>query len=165
MPCTNALSCLSYYQTIRPQVFITYPNIHNDSNLTVIVMQRVLQTCQGILPPVLYVQLENTAKENKNSIVFGYLNMLVERGILKKIKVNFLLVVHTHDYIDQMFSRFSKKLARCDAFKLPTLSRLITRPYTPKPNIQHLDEVYDFKHFCVDGDGTSGRVLAPLNNI
>ena len=128
-------------------------------------MQRILQTWQGILPPVLYVQLDNTARENKNSTVFGYLSMLVERGIFKKIKVNFLLVGHTHDHIDQMFSRFSKKLARCDAFTLPTLSRMITEAYTPKPDVQHLDEVYDFKQLCMDGDGTSGRVLAPLNNI
>ena len=91
--------------------------------------------------------------------------MLVERGILKKIKVNFLLVGHTHDHIDQMFSRFSKKLVRCDAFTLPTLSRIITEAYTPKPDVHHLDKVYDFKRFCVDGDGTSDRVLAQLNNI
>ena len=64
-----------------------------------------------------------------------------------------------------MFSRFSKKLARCDAFTLPMLSRLIAEAYTPKPDVQHLDEVYDFKRFCVDGDGTGCRVLAPLNNI
>ena len=63
-----------------------------------------------------------------------------------------------------MFSRFSKKLVRCDAFTLPTLSRLIMEAYTPNPDVQHLDEVYDFKRFCMDGDGTSGRVLAP-NNI
>ena len=91
--------------------------------------------------------------------------MLVDRGILKKIKVNFLLLGHTHDHIDQMFSRFSKKLARCDAFILPMLSKLITEAYTPKPDIQNLDEVYDFKCFCVDGDGTHCRVLVPLNTI
>ena len=72
-------------------------------------MQRVLQSWKGILSLVLYVQLDNTAKENNDSIVFGYLSMLVERGIFKNIKVNFLLVGHTHDHIDQMFSRFSKK--------------------------------------------------------
>ena len=42
-------------------------------------------------------------RENKNSTVFGYLSMLVDRGILKKFKVNFFLVGHTHDHIDQMF--------------------------------------------------------------
>ena len=80
--------------------------------------------------------------------------MLVEKGIFKKVKVNFLLVGHTHDHIDQMFSRFSKKLARCDAFTLLALSTLIIDAYTPKPQVQHLNEVYDFKWFCKDGDGT-----------
>ena len=97
------------------------------------------------------MQLDNTTKENKNSTVFSYLSMLEERGIFKKIKVNFLLVGHTHDHIDKMFSRFSKKLTRCDAFTLPTLSRLIMETYTPKPDVQHLDEVYNFKRFSVDG--------------
>ena len=91
------------------------------------------------------MQLDNRARGNKNSNVFGYLSMLVDEGLFKNIKVNFLLVGHTHDHIDQMFSRFSKKLARCDAFTLPMLSRLITEAYTPKPDVQHLDEVYDFK--------------------
>ena len=128
-------------------------------------MQRVLQSWQGILSPVLYVQLDNTTRENKNSIVFGCLSLLVERGILKKIKVNFLLVGHKDDHVDQMFSRFSKKLARSDAFTLPMVSRLIMEAYTQKPDVQHLDEVYDFKRFYVDGDGMTGSVLAPLNNI
>ena len=161
----HLVGCLSYSQTIRSHVFLTYPNIHNDPNLTVTVMQRVLQAWPGILPPVLYVQLDNTARENKNSTVFGYLSMLVEKGLFKKIKVNFLLVGHTHDHIDQMFSRFSKKLARCDAFTLPMLSKLISEAYTPKPEVHHLNEVYDFKRYCMDGDGVECRVLAPLNNI
>ena len=55
----------------------------------------VLHTWQGVLPPILYVQLDNTAKENKNVIVFGYLSMLVEKGLFKKIKLNFLPVGHT----------------------------------------------------------------------
>ena len=93
------------------------------------------------------MQLDNTSRENKNSIVFGYLSMLVERRVFKIIKVNFLLVGHTHDHIHQMFIRLSKKLARCDAFTLPTLERLITEAYTLKPDVQHLDKVYDFKRF------------------
>ena len=85
------------------------------------------------------MQLDNTARENKNSIVFGYLSMLVDRGIFKKTNVQFLLVGHTNDHIDQMFSRFSKKLARSDAFTLPMLLKLITKAYTPKPDVSHLD--------------------------
>ena len=48
---------------------------------------------------------------------------------------------------------------------LPTLSKLIIEAYTPKPEVQHLNQVGDFKRFCMDGDGAQSRVLAPLNNI
>ena len=108
----HLVGCLSYCQTITPQVFLTYPNIHNGPNLTVTVMDKVLQSWPSSLLPVLYVKLDNIARENKNSIVFGYLSMLVEKGIFKKVKVNFVLVGHTHDHIDQMFSRFSKKTCK-----------------------------------------------------
>ena len=104
----HLVGCLLYRHTIREQAFLTYPNMHNNPNLTVTVMQRVLQTWKGLLPPILYVQLDNTARENKNSTMFGYLSMLVDMGIFEKIKVNFLLVGHTHDHIDQMFQRNSR---------------------------------------------------------
>ena len=57
-------------------------------------------------PPILCIQLDNTARENMNSIVFEYLSILVNQGLFRKVKVNFLLVGHTHDHIDQMFSTF-----------------------------------------------------------
>ena len=42
------------------------------------------------------------------------------------------------------------------------LSTLIIEVYTPKLEVQHLNEVYDFEHFYMGGDGTQIRVLAPL---
>ena len=118
--------CLAYHGTIKPHVFITYPNVHNDRNLMVIVIHRILMCWGQPMPHVLYVQLDNIARENKNSIVFGYLSMLVNQGVFKKIKVNFLLVGHTHDHIDQMFSTFSRQLSRHDAFTLPKLVYIIS---------------------------------------
>ena len=52
-----------------------------------------------------------------------------------------------------MFSMFSKKLVRCDALTLPMLPKMISKAYTPKPEVRHLNEVYDFKRFCMDSDG------------
>jgi hypothetical protein len=72
----------------------------------------VLTHWSSNLPQVIYLQLENNSHENKNQIVFGYLSMLVEMGIFQKVKVGFLLVGHTHDHIDEMFSHFSVTLKR-----------------------------------------------------
>ena len=161
----HLVGCLSYNQVVKPWVFLSYPNVHNDPNLTITIMHSVLQSWIGPLPPVLYVQLDNTARENKNSSVFGYLSMLVHRGLFKKIKVNFLLVGHTHDHIDQMFSTFSKKLSRYDAFTMPILANLIKEAYTPRPEVMHLKEVYDFKRYALGDDNGTVKVFERLHNI
>ena len=161
----HLVGCLAYNGTVKPHVFVTYPNVHNDPNLTVTVIQRVLLNWGNPLPPVLYVQLDNTARENKNSTVFGYLSMLVKQGVFRKVKVNFLLVGHTHDHIDQMFSTFSRQLSRYDAFTLPKLFEVICDAYTPRPNVIHLKEIYDFKRYIADGGEGNVKVLAQLNNI
>ena len=158
----HLVGCLSYHRVVKPWVFFTYPNVHNDPNLTITIIHRVLQSWTSALLEVLYVQLDNTARENKNSSVFGYLSMLVHQGLFKKIKVNFLLVGHTHDHIDQMFSTFSKKLSRYDAFTLPIMSTLIQEAYTPKPEVVHLKDVYDFKRYAFGGNV---KVFGQLHNI
>ena len=104
----HLVGCLAYNGIVKTHVFTTYPNVHNDPNLVVIVIQKILMNWGKPLPPVLYIQFYNTARENKNSTVFGYLSMLVEQAVFRKVKVNFLLVGHTHDHIDQMFSTFSR---------------------------------------------------------
>ncbi|KAJ8310223.1 hypothetical protein KUTeg_012088 [Tegillarca granosa] len=62
------------------------------------------------LPEVLYLQGDNAAKDNKNVILIGFLTSLVERKIFKKVKLSFLMVGHTHEDVDQMFSNISRRL-------------------------------------------------------
>ena len=79
----HLVGCLAYNGIVQPHVFITYPNVHNDPNLIVTVIQRILKNWGHPLPPVLYIQLDNIARENKNSTVFGYLNTLVKLGVFR----------------------------------------------------------------------------------
>ncbi|KAL3692218.1 hypothetical protein R1sor_005869 [Riccia sorocarpa] len=50
--------------------------------------------------------------------------MLLDRNIFSKIKLGFLLVGHTHDFVDQMFSRFSQALRHENAFTMSRLFRI-----------------------------------------
>ena len=93
------------------------------------------------------------------------MSMLVDQGLFRKVKVNFLLVGHTHDHIDQMFSTFSRQLSRHDAFTLPKLFDVICDAYTPRPKVLHLKEVYDFKRYISYGGFGNAKVLVQLNNI
>jgi hypothetical protein len=64
-------------------------------------------TNKGVLPSVLFLQLDNTTRQNKGRYVLAFLALLVEHGIFERVYVCFLPVGHTHEDIDQMFSRFA----------------------------------------------------------
>jgi hypothetical protein len=112
-----------------PRVYFTAPNIHNDTNLTITIIHHVLTHWSGNLPQVIYLQLDNTSHENKNQIVFGYLSMFVQLRNFQKVKVGFLLVGHTHEHIDQMFSHFSVTLKKKNVGILPSLIECIKKSY------------------------------------
>ena len=65
------VGCLSYHGVVKPWVFLTYPNVHDDPNLTITIINRVLQSWSGTLPEVLYVQLDNTVRENTTSFILS----------------------------------------------------------------------------------------------
>jgi len=96
----HLVGCMVFNGKMLPRVYFTAPNIHNELNLTITIIHDVISHWSSNLPDVLYLQLGNTFCENKNQVVFGYLNMLVELRIFQKIRVGFLLVRHTHDHID-----------------------------------------------------------------
>ena len=60
---------------------------HN-SNLTITILNNVLVAhfkSAGRLPPVLYIQMDNTSRENKNRYVLGYCAFLVQSRIFRKV--------------------------------------------------------------------------------
>jgi hypothetical protein len=147
----HVVGCLVFNHRLRAKVYINFSNVHNDSNLTIHVIQDVLNGWEGDLPPVFYLQLDNyTSKENKNKFLIAYLHMLVEWGVFKKIKVGFLMVGDTHDQIDQMFSRFFVKLKKTRAYRLETLEEILWDSYRPKLEIKFVSKVEDFKKYVSD---------------
>ena len=61
----------------------------------------------GGMPEVLYLQLDNTCKENKCHQMVCYLNELVHRDVFRKVKLTFLMAGHTHEDIDQVIHMHS----------------------------------------------------------
>ena len=51
-----------------------------------------VQKMRGKLPPVLFIQLDNCWRENKNKTMFGYFCWLVATGVFKRIECGFFLV-------------------------------------------------------------------------
>ena len=58
----------------------------HDSNLTINILLNILmQLSDDNLPPVLYLQLDNCYRENKNQFVFGFLALLVQLKVFKEV--------------------------------------------------------------------------------
>ena len=79
-----------------------FNNFSAGGNWTASALSSYLANMPDMTDMTLYVQLDNTIKENKCWTVFKYFSVLVALGKVKKIKVNFLPVGHTHIDIDQV---------------------------------------------------------------
>ena len=144
----HLVGCLIYSAHMTFRIFLNYPNVRNDANLTITILQTILREFPGPLPPTLYLQLDNTARENKNNLLMAYLGYLVHTRVFRKIKLGFLLVGHTHDRIDQMFSRLSVKLNKNDALSKPRLEQILLSAQNIVPQISTMDSVFDFRSFA-----------------
>ena len=108
------------------------PQWASSSNVTLTALTKVIPAEQARgkaagartrtgLPPRLWLQMDNTAKDNKNHYLLGYCGLLVAEGLFEEVEVNFLPVGHTHQEIDQTFCLVSKKLKENGAFSIPDL--------------------------------------------
>lgn len=96
---------------------------------------------RGRLPGTLYLQLDNTTKQCKGRYLNGFLAVLVNAGVFKKVVVSFLPVGHTHEDIDQFFSRISVALRSNDALSRDQLAKVIEGAFRSKngnrPVVRH----------------------------
>tara|TARA_B110000503_G_scaffold134640_1_gene213953 strand:+ start:229 stop:1359 length:1131 start_codon:yes stop_codon:yes gene_type:complete len=102
------------------------------------------------LPSVLLLQLDNTTKQNKGRYLFGFLGMLVANGLFKKVLLAFLPVGHTHEDIDQAFSRLSIHLRMNNAFTREDMGEAVKRSYTfegKTPSVYHWDTIANVRDF------------------
>ena len=113
--------------------------------------------CPAIpLPPILNVQMDNAARDNKNWFVFYFWSLLLTKGIFREVYMNFMLVGHIHDDIDVLFGRWSMALTK-ENFPTMTLLMKSFMEVESIPTIPHLiEEVPNFKGFIAghiaDGD-------------
>jgi hypothetical protein len=70
-----------------------YPH---DSNLTCNFLLNILLHLEQI-PRVLFLQLDNCWRENKNRFVFGFIALLVKLDVFREANIFFLMKGHTHE--------------------------------------------------------------------
>lgn len=62
-----------------------------------------------------------------------------------QIKLSFLMVGHTHEDVDQMFSRISIQLGNKAIKTLDQLHEELKRAYHPVPSTVHIDNMWDYR--------------------
>lgn len=139
----------------------TYDQIPKDGALVVNCLLLTLLDifkARGSLPEVLFLQLDNTKKENKNWMVMGLLSKLLKTVFGKPIQVNFLPVGHTHEDIDQFFSKVSVKARDARPRSLPHMMAAVDTILTNglKPRQMFLDTYLDLRHF-ISGELPDGK--------
>ena len=137
---------------------LSHANVSNNADLTIDTIHRTIlrnqeaRHSQGIpAPEVLYLQLDNV-NSNKSKRLLWYCAWLVMTDVFKKVKVGFLLVGHTHENIDQLFSRISLRLKRANCHTLSDLKALIEKSFKPTPGTAHITHVNDWKAFFTRGN-------------
>ena len=87
------------------------------------VPQPILGRLAVPLPKKLFLQLDNSAKDNKNRYVVAFCSLLTARRVFKEVIVGFLIVGHTHKDIDAHFSYLSKLLKMKNTYVLADLMK------------------------------------------
>ncbi|CAG2221011.1 unnamed protein product [Mytilus edulis] len=70
------------------------------------------------------------------------------------------MVGHTHEDVDQLFSRVSTKLCQENAPTLPELHARIREASTPSPIVSHLNSIFNFKEKLINLNRCDG-IKAP----
>lgn len=78
---------------------------------TLIKLESAYQENGWTWPPKLDLQFDN-CRDNKNKCVVAFCSLLVETDVFSEVNFNFLMIGHTHEDIDQMFSVISRRFQR-----------------------------------------------------
>ncbi|KAL3675438.1 hypothetical protein R1sor_025386 [Riccia sorocarpa] len=109
-----------------------------------------LQASTRMLPPNLYIQLDNSAKDNKNWAMMAFCSELVGRGCCKMITMSFLVVGHTHEDVDAFFSKVNAAQAGKDIESLPHFPAVVYHAQSSKAYPRVIQEVADYKEHVKD---------------
>ena len=89
--------------------FVSNESIKGDANFNIECLWQVLLTLGSVvgLPRTMRVQADN-ASDNKNWTMMLFFGVLVQHEYILDIYFSFLVVGHTHEDIDQLFSKVSR---------------------------------------------------------
>eukprot|EP00873_Tetraselmis_striata_P025804 jgi/Tetstr1/446068/TSEL_033670.t1 len=129
------LTCVKYNGSQPDDVYYFFDCFPHDSSNTITVMYKTIKEIErrGEALDTVWFQLDNTCRENKNK--------------------------HTHERVDQVFSKFSVWLDDHAAFTKAQLLHELRQAFTPTCNFMELEGVLDIKTWLGNCLPRQGQVL------
>ena len=138
----------------KTHCYVTPENTYSDPNLMIECLHRTftdVESRQGKLPDVLYLQFDNCWRENKNCVMLNWCASLMERGLFPGgIEIGFLPKGHTHNECDQCASRLSVGLRHRDVKCRTQLNKLLDECYA-EMDVQWVQDVADTTEYLNPG--------------
>tara|TARA_B110001452_G_scaffold156267_1_gene130110 strand:- start:498 stop:2438 length:1941 start_codon:yes stop_codon:yes gene_type:complete len=105
----------------RPFVYNVNESIKGNANLNIEGIRLTLASLFEArpMPSTLFIQADN-ASDNKCWAMLAFLGMLVHHGYTKDIFLSFLMVGHTHEDIDQLFSVIARHFRSIEQITTPS---------------------------------------------
>ena len=168
-------------------LFCQHENTNHGSDFFCDVLTRTIEEvwrlCSGVqgsrkrdFPRHLVIQSDNTTSQAKNSYSIMYLSYLVRRCKFLTVTLNFLMVGHTHEDVDQLFALLLSFIAQKSSWETAEellgylVSRLRARAWQKGETVASvfLDSVRDFSTWLsplamsiAGAFGTRGGIEAP----
>ena len=96
---------------------------------------------------MLWIQMDNCAKENKNRWFFAFCCLLIHWNWFCCVQLSFLPPGHSHSFVDQMFSTRQKQLQSNNVPSIPALIEFVNHIHGEnpmKPTQSFLPKVYNW---------------------
>jgi hypothetical protein len=133
--------------------YSTRPHVNEGggTNFTIECLMRTfdklqLQNPSTPLPSKLYLQMDNCTGANKNKWIMAFADMLVRKGVFKEVVLSFLMVGHTHEDIDQLFSIITYKLMQRDLISPESMGKLCVSALRSAGHTNVHFEILSFQH-------------------
>jgi hypothetical protein len=85
----SVIGVISHGHEPHATAYLVPSEYPKDSSFTMqVVLLTIIRALErnGFLPPVFYLQLDNTSRENKNKTMMAFMSLLVEEGFFEKVR-------------------------------------------------------------------------------
>jgi hypothetical protein len=91
--------------------------------------------------------MDNSGKDNKNQMVMAFCSNLVGRGVFETVQLSFLMVGHTHEDVDALFSQVSKQVKHKEVATFQALMAEVWECEAIHPVPRFIQEVASYKEY------------------